>query len=928
MNRRDFLKLAATTTAALAAASCSINYKDNSKVLPYLVPPDPEIIPGMPIFYKSTCTECNANCGTIVKAYDKVINNRHTICPIKLEGVKENPVNLGGLCIRGQASLTRLYHPDRIQSPLIKDGSGKFQKTTWEEAFKRVSAELQKAKSQGKKNVYLSGRTTGSLSDLIDETCEKLAIERAPEFEPLSYSAIRNANKILFNKNEIPFYDIEHSDFLLTIGADVVGTFVSPVSYGKQYSDAIKRSDFAWTHVEPHLTLSGLSAYNRIIIKPGSEAYLLVYLLKKTAKGKMDAVLSALPNLQESEVSAKTGIPQNQLEQMATQLAKASKPLLIVGEISTSSSDSEDIAILAGLLQWSTGMIGSTIDFSKAENYAKVGNFQDLQNLANRLKANGIGVIFISHTDPVSYSTDFEQNLKNASFRVGMSELLNDSLKECDIIFPLSHTLESWGDAQPRKNIVSVIQPSLTPIFDTKSEGDILLELSGQPATQNYQLYLFAKWKKNYGDTFNDNFLKTGFHEIPLSHESVTLNANAATYLKSLKLEEPPKGNVLAIVPSLRFYDGRGKALPLLSEVPDPLTTISYGEWVSVPEDTATSLGLKDGDVVSLSAGKDSFKYPIKIQPDLPSGIYVIQYGNFDGKNLLSDKNGLEKIAILENIQIQKTGDWIQLPILSGSMHEEGRGIIPEPIDKQKHEEYEKKAGLYNEPNYPDYRWGMAIDLDSCTGCSACVAACHIENNVPVVGANDHIHGRTMSWIRIEPFFERESQEFVPMLCQQCDYAPCESVCPVFASYHTPEGLNAQLYNRCIGTRFCSNNCPYKVRRFNWFDHEWKSPLDRMLNPEMFVRGRGVMEKCTFCVQRIRSAKDHASDEKRHVKDGEVVPACAQTCPTNAITFGNLKDKNSLVYLAANSKKANQVFDYLGVGPAVYYLSKKNEVKV
>ena len=220
----------------------------------------------------------------------------------------------------------------------------------------------------------------------------------------------------------------------------------------------------------------------------------------------------------------------------------------------------------------------------------------------------------------------------------------------------------------------------------------------------------------------------------------------------------------------------------------------------------------------------------------------------------------------------------------------------------------------------------MAIETDKCTGCSACVAACYIENNVPIVGAEEHTKGHEMSWLRIEPYYEKnEVTEFVPMLCQQCDYAPCESVCPVYATYHNPDGLNAQVYNRCVGTRYCANNCPYKVRRFNWLEHPLQPPMDRMVNPEVSVRTKGIMEKCTFCVQRVRSAKDHAKDAGRKVNDGEMVPACAQSCPTNAITFGNMKDMNSKIYALTQSPEAHRIFDYLGVEPSVYYLGKRTE---
>lgn len=963
MNRREFLKIIATTSAAMAAASCSVT-RESDRVFPYLVPPEEEIIPGKPVFYKSTCTECPANCGMIVKAYDKVIDNKHTICPVKLEGMPGHPVNDGGLCIRGQASLTRLYHPERIKVPLLRKGNGQYQKLSWEEAYKKISDALLSAKEQGRKNVFLSGHTTGTLSDLIASFCQQENLERLPEYEPLSYSTIRAANKILFGRNEIPFYNIAASDFLLTVGADIMGTFVSPVSYGKQYSKASQNPDFQWTHIEPHITISGMSADMRLSIKPASEIYVLGYLLKKIAFSKSvknqipGSILASLPDLNTNDFTRKTGIAMEQLDAIVNHLEKSSKPILITGELSTASSTGLETALLSGLIQWSTGMINSTIDFSQSENYANVGTLHDIQNLVNQLKGSLIGVIFISRADPVSNAANFGQVFQNASFRVGMAELMNDTLNQCDIILPLSHPLESWGDAVPRKNVVSVIQPcyiiltssepleswgdtvpaknivsviqrSMEPIFNSRIEGDIYLQLmsqlKNQPVKETYQSYLFANWDKSYGSNFAEESLKSGFVTRPASEDSVSLNiGEVAGLFKNINATEPAKTPVLAIVPSLRAYDGRGRVLALLSEIPDPLTTVSWGEWVSISPEMAKSLGdLKDGDEISITSDKGNYKYPVKLQPKLSSDCLMVFRGSITPTTLAIDTRTGDDIWYIENIKIQKTGNWIEMPILSGSTSQEGRGIIRDPKDKKTLEEYTSKAGMYEEIVHPNYRWSMAIDLESCTGCSACVAACYIENNVPVVGAHDHIKGREMSWIRIEPFYEKENYEFVPMLCQHCTYAPCEPVCPVYAAYHNPEGLNAQVYNRCVGTRYCSNNCPYKVRRFNWFEHEWKAPMDRMLNPEMFVRTKGIMEKCTFCVQRIRTAKDGAKDENRLVKDGEVVPACAQTCPANAIVFGNILDKNSKVYQLSQSRRAYRVFDYLGVEPAVHYLHKK-----
>ena len=270
---------------------------------------------------------------------------------------------------------------------------------------------------------------------------------------------------------------------------------------------------------------------------------------------------------------------------------------------------------------------------------------------------------------------------------------------------------------------------------------------------------------------------------------------------------------------------------------------------------------------------------------------------------------------------------WRPLPIGQAGEDQQGRGIAQAVRQGEAHAEpVHEEPSMYAPHEHPAHRWGMAIDVDACIGCNACVAACYAENNVPVVGPDAQRLGRDMSWLRIERYVEREAGRadvrFVPMLCQHCDHAPCESVCPVYATYHTPEGLNAQVYNRCVGTRYCGNNCPYKVRRFNWFEHSLPAPLDRQTNPDVTARSKGVMEKCTFCIQRIQGAKDRAKDEGRSVRDGEIVPACAQTCPTKAITFGDLKDPASRASLASQSSRGYRVFESLNTRPAITYLKK------
>ncbi len=505
-----------------------------------------------------------------------------------------------------------------------------------------------------------------------------------------------------------------------------------------------------------------------------------------------------------------------------------------------------------------------------------------------------------------------------------MGEFLDETLREADLVLPLSHSLESWGDVEPRRGVVSLLQPVLPPLHDTLSDGDALLGLlgkaSGRRSSGGYRDLLAAAWEKRLGESGRSLLLRQGYIEETLPTKPVSLDGKRAA--SALRGAGPASGAgkpVLFLTPSLRTFDGRSRILPVLSEIPDPLTTITYGPWVSVSEEDAARAGLRDRDEVTVASGGWKAALPVKVQPGLPGGVFVVYRDAIPAPPIRTDPRTGGPVDAIGGVGITKTGKTVEIPILSGSFSQQGRGLIPDPVHLDE-ERRHKRWTLYPEHEHKEYRWAMAVDLDRCNGCAACVAACHVENNVPVAGKADHLKGREMSWLRIEPFYEKGEVAFLPMLCQQCHSAPCESVCPVFAAHHNPEGLNVQVYARCVGTRYCSNNCPYKVRRFNWRQHPWPEPTDRMLNPDVPAREVGVMEKCTFCLQRIRAAKDKAKDEGRKVRDGEFTTACAQSCPTGAIVFGNLLDKESKVYRLAHSERAYRVFETLGTEPSVHYL--------
>jgi len=942
MNRRDFVRLVGWASGASLLSSCDLE-REAEKLIPYLIPPDDGVIPGKAVYYNTTCTECPAGCGISARVVDRRVT--------KLEGIDTHPVNGGALCVRGQASISRVYHPNRLSRPLLRDPGGTLREASWDESYAAVADALKhdSPASTGRTHTLLSGRTTGSLSDLIDSFCAETGVERLPEFELFSYAALRDANRILFDRPEVPSYRIDEADWMLTIGADLFETFVSPVSHAAQFGRAVQRPDFNWFHVEPHISLTGVQAKKRFAISPGSEVHLLAYLLREASganlagEQRVAELVEILPDLPVRAVAEITGLAAEEIEEISRGLLSANNPLLVAGGVSTMQRSGLDAAVLAGLLQWSTGMIDRTVVFDASSSYRHVGSFGDLRTLSGRLARNEIGVLIVCGTDPLGVLrhrgsanplVGFDTNIARAKARVGLGDFMTPTLEACDVVLPISHGFESWGDAFSKDDTHGLIQPAIRPVHDTHSVGDILIEVmrryQGAASAVTYEEFVLGRLKALYGEGDTEKMLSNGYARRGVERGTVSLNRELVqTHLRNAVFTEPSARSVLVVAPSIRSFDGRGRDIALLDEIPDPLTTVSWGGWVSVSKATADEKRLHDQDEVAVSVSGWSAELPVKVQPGLPHGVITVLHSPAVAIPLAIDERSGELIAVFENVTIQKTGKTTALPVLSGSLSQQGRGVIPGDGHGEEHR-HEKREGRDDQPTfYPkhehkDYRWAMAIDLDLCIGCAACVAACYVENNVPVVGPKLHLQGREMSWIRIEPFYDEKGEvEFQPMLCQHCDNAPCETVCPVYATYHNPEGLNTQVYNRCVGTRYCSNNCPYKVRRFNWFDSKRPSGMNTTQNPELSVRGRGIMEKCTFCVQRIRAARHKAKDENRRIEEREAIPACAQTCPTKAIVFGNLLDADSEVSRHARSDRAYRVLDRLGTRPAVYYLRSK-----
>ncbi len=525
------------------------------------------------------------------------------------------------------------------------------------------------------------------------------------------------------------------------------------------------------------------------------------------------------------------------------------------------------------------------------------------------------------------------------------------------LLMPADHPLESWSDSAPRAGIHGFAQPVTQRVFDTRALGDLMLDSARaagwKPLWANTADAVESSFRELYaarggaGAAFEESWQRAKqqggiYEDAQKTAADVRLQPGAMRPSPPASQSAPPSGQLsLVAYPHIFFYDGRGADKPWLQEIPEPVAQFVWESWVEIHPDTARRLGIQRDDVVELATDHGVIELPALVSAGVhPDAIAVAigqghtAYGRYAKGRGANPWRALAPGRMTAPVRLRKTGaqhrlvsmvtngDMMRRPIIEAiGLQDLARGVAPSG-EEPPPEPWE----MYKQFDYPVHKWGMTIDVNACTGCSACVAACYAENNLPVVGKESAEYGRIMSWIRIERFHPETTDAplmyVAPMLCQQCDHAPCEPVCPVFASYHTGEGLNGQVYNRCVGTRYCENNCPYKVRRFNFYRPEWPAPLNLQLNPDVTVRGTGVMEKCTFCVQRIVAAEIDARAEKRPVRDGEIIPACAQACPAHAISFGDMNDPGSAMM---RRRKDNATRDYraledLNTRPAIVYL--------
>ena len=932
-SRRDFLKFLGFSTAAATLAACETPVV---KSIPYLVKPD-EIIPGVANYYASTYYDGRDYASILVKTREGR--------PIKIEnnGTSSNA--------RVQASVLSLYDSARVKGPL-KNSS----ETEWSIIDQEIKQKLSEI-SDGKIALLTSTILSPSTKEIIKEFKNKYNNVEHVMIDSTPYDGILDANKDSFGVRLTPDYHFDKANVIVSFGADFLANWMAN-DYAKDYVNGRKpKSGKMSKHfqIETNLSLTGANADNRIQIKPSEQGYLISSLLDGINGKKYDSRLTSI-----------------------IKALKANKSKSIV----VSNSNDKNVQLLVNAINNVLNNYDSTISLSKP-SYLKQGSTKDLEKLVSEMKSGKVEALITYNVNP-SYSlhnaNEFNQALKNINLKISTSLYNDETACLMDYVCPDNHNLESWGDAKPKHGNYSLMQPTISPLFNSRQFQESLLVWLGK---SDYQSYLKNYWTKKGVDwhkSLHDGLFSINENPIRISNfvnRSVSISKKESDAIE------------LEVYESVALGDGKLANNPWLQELPDPLTRACWDNYLTISASTAEKLGLSNwtvssgamnGSMVDISAGGKTLKnVPVLISPGQAQSTVgmAIGYGRTRAGKA-GDNVGFNAYPFLneKEVEIKKVEGEYEFASIQLHHTMMGRDIVKEtslaeyiknPSSGNYREKYYTYKGklpsdevsLYEQHDLETgHFWNLSIDLTSCIGCGECVIACQSENNIPVVGKDEMRKSRDMHWLRIDRYYSSDmtkelSKEeklspitmysemevpsenpevvFQPLMCMHCNNAPCENVCPVAATTHSNEGLNQMTYNRCIGTRYCANNCPYKVRRFNWFKYSENEKFDfhmnddlgkMVLNPDVVVRARGVIEKCSMCIQKIQEVKLTAKREGRPVRDEEAQTACSSSCSTNALVFGDSNNKESEVWKLRNDERAYDLLDHLNVNPSVFYQTK------
>ena len=973
MSRKQFLALL-TASAAFAAAGCT-NYRDKGEIVPYNKQVE-GVVPGIAQHYASTCTGCAATCGILVKTREGR--------PVKLDGNPDHPVNQGKICAKGQAGILNFYDPNRLRQPLMKgETSGDM---TWALANERLTRALTEVANQGKEIALLLHPTVSpTYRKVLQDFQRSFPTARLYSYELFHSETRRNAWKRCYRSGEPPVIEWGKCDTIVALEADVLGTEGHSVEQIRAFAERRSVDDLQKFNrlycVEGSFSQTGANADYRLRLRPDAQLEFVLSLLNEVLFVKMQGRLE--PSMRDliiphslAQFGAKHGLSSEVVRNLVSDLLEhRGRAIVYAGDALP-----EDVHVAVNYLN---EVLGNTDVYSRtlsAEATPGLTSAEEFVALAGRMKSGDVGAVIHCNTNPIYHlprELGYEEALAAVPLSIALVESEDETSLLCSATLPLHHALESWGDFEARSGITSLRQPVVAPLYDTRQLEGVLLSWANTETPYSETLYLeYLKnhWQK---DIFPGLRLKVDFATFWTSalQEGVVLSDAAPPSSRRFNLSAvaglvPPAvqdGVIVHLTESPFLGDGRDANNGWLQELPHPVSKVVWDNYAALAPSTAQEMGVGMHDLVEVSLDGRTQTFPVFVQAGMAENLISVSlgYGRWHAgpvgsevgtdAGMLLHSQTVTGGRVLGPARVRKVAGRHQIVTTQEhhslddtfvkDLHKK-RKIIregtvaqysedPQFIQRERHE----PTSITSDIEYNGVKWAMAIDLNKCVGCNACVSGCNVENNIPVVGKEEVRIGREMQWIRIDRYYsgtpEEPSLSHQPMLCQHCDNAPCEKVCPVVATTHSPDGLNQMTYNRCVGTKYCSNNCPYKVRRFNFYDYRdfveegyyEQQPINLMHNPEVTVRSRGVMEKCTFCVQRIMEARQHAVEQGRTVAGSDVRTACQEACPAQAITFGDMNDRSSEVSRLRAHDLGYHVLEDLNVRPNVTYIARLRNVQ-
>ena len=982
LDRRDFLKLfgLAGTTAALGGCSESAR-----KLIPYIIPPE-DVIPGDANFYATVCRECPAGCGMLAKNRDgraiKVEGNpSHPVsggklCPrgqASLHGLY-NPDRFKGPMIRSQHGKMEPASAEQAEDLLVRKLAETVKKGRPGSIV--FMTDLTNGTMNDLIGLWLTelGQPDGHI------IYEPLAYEPLKTANKIVFGFDGIPSHHI---DQADFLISFNAGFLETWISNV--EYARQFSDFHEIRPSGKNP---FVFVGPRLSMTANNADHWVQVHPGGEYLVALGILRTVLDESLVPGLSPDQRTDFSvlteawpleKVSAVTGVSVETIRTIARRFTEAKRPLALAEGLPLSLPESTQTAVAANLLCTLVPGTMEAMDFAHPTAYGKAANAVAVRDLCERMRRGEVEIILFDRANPVfslPRSWEFARCLDSVPFVATFSSAVDETTAHAHLVLPTHTPLESWGDYVPREGVMGLMQPVMGPVFSTRHPGDVLIatgkKVAGKEKFPFKDFYEVLQnswsdlWQKKAPDKPFDTFWQQAVQRGGFWEDEAGEGLSPApkrpdfSFPGSESTGKPRQGLHFTCYPTVQFYDGREANRFWLQELPDPMTQVIWGGWIELHPDTARELQVEKGDVLRVKSPYGSLDVPALPIYTVPRGTVAMpigqghtNFGEIAGKHptnpmelfppeIDGSSGGILRPAF--GVTLEKIGSNDLISNVDGSFFDFDRGLA-ELISMKEYKQavekatkpkiilplpdgYDPKVDFYPQHVHRDYRWSMVVDLDRCIGCGACVVACYAENNVAVVGKKQALKSRLMAWLRVQRYFVtgEPRAKWLPLFCQHCDCAPCESVCPVYAPHHGKEGTNNQVYNRCIGTRFCFQNDPYKVRRFNWFTYTRPTPLDWQLNPDVTVRQKGVMEKCSFCIQRIIKAKIEATNEGRKVRDGDFTTACAQTCPTNVFTFGNLLDPESRVSQLIGDPRAYQVFAELNTKPAVIYLKRVTKV--